>query len=70
MINDNKNHTSKSIIQPYIFALKEGKNIKEDLLDYSLMMLQMSKPQIIKAPSVNYLLTELSKRIDKVKQNI
>ncbi|MGE4574625.1 MULTISPECIES: hypothetical protein [Parachlamydia] len=40
----------KIILHPYIFVLKEGK-IQENMLDYSLMMLQVSCPETIKSPS-------------------
>lgn len=38
------------IVHPYIFVLKEGKKIKKDYLDYSLMMLQITAPETIKSP--------------------
>ncbi|MBS4169014.1 hypothetical protein [Parachlamydia sp. AcF125] len=40
----------KLILHPYMFVLKEGK-IQENMLDYSLMMLQVSCPETIKSPS-------------------
>jgi hypothetical protein len=45
------NRALRLILHPYMFALREGKSIKEDLLDYSLLILQVSSPQIIKSPS-------------------
>jgi hypothetical protein len=35
---------------PYLFALKEGQLIKEDMLDYSLLLLQRSCNEVIKSP--------------------
>lgn len=40
----------KLILHPYLFVLKEGKQIQDDLLDYSLMMLLVSCPETIKSP--------------------
>jgi len=41
----------KLILHPYLFVLKEGKEIQDDLLDYTLMMLLVSCPETIKSPS-------------------
>lgn len=38
----------KQMLQPYLFVLKEGKSIKEDLLDYSLLMLHVHCMEVIK----------------------
>ena len=38
------------IAHPYVFVLREGKKIKKDFLDYSLMMLQVTSPETIKSP--------------------
>ena len=40
--------------QPYLFVLQEGKKIQEDLLDYSLLLLQTSHPIVIRSPSYDY----------------
>lgn len=40
----------KLILHPFVFVLKEGKEIKQDYLDYSLMMLQVGRPEILKSP--------------------
>lgn len=37
-------------IQPYLFALKEGKKIQKDLLDYSLLMIHVQNHEIMKSP--------------------
>lgn len=41
----------KSILHPYIFVLKEGGEIKKDLLDYSLMILFLHSRETIRSPS-------------------
>jgi len=46
----------KSILHPYIFVLKEGRQIKQDFLDYSLMMLFVHSTETIRSPS-NEILT-------------
>lgn len=40
----------KAILHPYIFVLKEGGSIKDNFLDYSLMMLLVTSPETIKSP--------------------
>lgn len=37
-------------LHPYIFVLKEGKEIHQDFLDYSLLLLQVGQPDIIPSP--------------------
>lgn len=37
-------------LHPYLFVLKEGKSIKEDFLDYSLLMLQVTNHEVIASP--------------------
>ncbi|MBA3816687.1 MAG: hypothetical protein H0X29_09275 [Parachlamydiaceae bacterium] len=44
--------TLKTILHPYLFVLKEGKKIKNDLLDYSLLMLLVNSSETIKSPSI------------------
>lgn len=44
----------KSSLCPYLFALKEGKKINHDYLDYSLMLIQVHNSEIIRAPSYYY----------------
>jgi len=44
------NEDLKIILHPYVFALKEGKKINDDYLDFSLQMLQVSCPEKIKSP--------------------
>ena len=38
------------LLHPYMFVLKEGKKINEDLLDYSLLLLQISETDILRSP--------------------
>lgn len=42
--------TIKTILHPYLFILKEGGKIKNDFLDYSLMMLLINSSETIKSP--------------------
>lgn len=44
--------TLKTIVHPYLFVLKEGTQIKQDLLDYSLVMLLINSSETIKSPEV------------------
>lgn len=41
----------KQLLHPYAFILKEGLEIQEDLLDYSLVMLHINCREVIKTPS-------------------
>lgn len=43
--------TLKKNLQPYLFALKEGKKIRNDYLDYSLLLIHVQNNEIIKSPS-------------------
>lgn len=40
----------KNFFQPFVFVLKEGKKIQDNPLDYSLMLMQFTRPEIIKSP--------------------
>lgn len=40
----------KLILYPYLFVLKEGREIKHDFLDYSLLMLQVGCLETIRSP--------------------
>jgi hypothetical protein len=42
--------TLKKNLQPYLFALKEGKKIRNDFLDYSLLLIHVQNNEIIKSP--------------------
>jgi hypothetical protein len=45
------NKDLKTMLHPYLFVLKEGTKIQEDFLDYSLLILQVGRPEIIKSPT-------------------
>ncbi len=51
----------KSILHPYIFVLKEGGGIKNDFLDYSLMMLFVHSRETIHSPTNDDLLDKTMK---------
>lgn len=40
----------KYILHPYIFVLKENRDIQSDLFDYSLWMMRMGSPETIRSP--------------------
>lgn len=44
------NKDLKMILHPYIFVLKEGKKIHDNFLDYSLLILQVGRAEIIRSP--------------------
>lgn len=41
----------KLMFNPYVFILKEGREITDDYLDYSLMMLQVTCPETLRSPT-------------------
>lgn len=48
-----KGQSSKNfdhLLHPYIFVLKEGKGIRQNFLDYSLLLLQVGQADIIPSP--------------------
>lgn len=45
-----RNNDLKLLLHPYVFVLKEGREISHDFLDYSLLMLQVTCPEKIKSP--------------------
>lgn len=42
--------TFENFLHPYIFVLKEGKEIHQDFLDYSLLLLQVGQADILPSP--------------------
>jgi hypothetical protein len=40
----------KYILHPYIFVLKENKDIRKDLFDYSLMMMKVGTTETLRSP--------------------
>ncbi|MEC7840005.1 MAG: hypothetical protein VX777_08205 [Chlamydiota bacterium] len=55
-----QNKDLHSMLHPYIFVLKEGDDIQSDLLDYSLLMLNVRPPEIIHSPGSEKVLNLLS----------
>ena len=48
-----KNFPSKPFdhfLHPYIFVLKEGQEIQKDFLDYSLLLLQVGRADVLPSP--------------------
>lgn len=52
MTSSKSRHHLKGILHPYVFFLKEGREIKEDFLDYSLMMLFINTSETIRSPEI------------------
>jgi hypothetical protein len=50
MTSEKAQNQLKLVCHPYLFALKEGRMIKEDLLDFSLLLLQRNCTEVIKSP--------------------
>jgi hypothetical protein len=44
------NQDLKTLLHPYIFVLKENPGIQKDYLDYSLLMMQVGRPEMLKSP--------------------
>jgi hypothetical protein len=44
-------HDLMMMCHPYIFALKEGREISNDFFDYSLMLMQRNCSEIVKSPT-------------------
>lgn len=38
------------LLSPYLFILKEGKEIRQDFLNYSLLLLQVSLADVLPSP--------------------
>jgi hypothetical protein len=51
----------KVLLHPYAFVLKEGQGIKGDLMDYSLLILQLDCCDRLKSPSLHHLLAAKAK---------
>lgn len=41
----------RTILHPYIFVLKEGKEINDNFFDYSLMMMLINSNETIRSPA-------------------
>lgn len=48
-----KDHTKSfdHFLHPYIFVLKEGKEIHKNFLDYSLLLLQVGQGDVLPSPN-------------------
>lgn len=49
-MQDNSARDLQILLHPYLFVLKEGKDIKDNLLDYSLHMLRINATEVINSP--------------------
>ncbi len=54
------NKDLQAILHPYLFVLKEGGDIEKNLLDYSLLMLHVSAPEVIHSPGSSKVMNFLS----------
>lgn len=52
-----------SILHPYLFVLKEGGDIESNFLDYSLLMLHVSAPEVIHSPGSTKVMNFLPKAL-------
>lgn len=49
-MKESKPKQQENWLHPYIFLLKEGNAIHKNFLDYSLLLLQVGKPDILYSP--------------------
>jgi hypothetical protein len=63
MTSPKSRHHLKGILHPYVFFLKEGREIQRNFLDYSLMMLFINSSETIRSPDLNEI--KLSKKPKK-----
>lgn len=61
-MQNNDNSILRVICHPYIFALKEGREIADNPLDYSLLLLQRNCTEILKSPFRSKLALPLIKK--------
>ena len=54
----------KGLFYPWAFVLKEGKKIARNRLDYSLMLLQVGRAEVLKSPK------KLSKQLEKTRAEV
>lgn len=47
---EQKTNPLETILHPYMFVLREGEQIKNNLLDYRLMIFQVSQGETIRSP--------------------
>ena len=51
-MHDKSSKDLHSILNPYLFVLKEGKDIQDNYMDFSLIMLKISPPEVLNSPGV------------------
>lgn len=61
--HSDSNKDLQAILHPYLFVLKEGSDIENDFLDYSLLMLHVSAPEIIHSPGSTKVMNFLPKAL-------
>ncbi len=50
-MKDSRPKPYEHFLHPYIFVLKEGREINHNFLDYSLLLLQVGQADIIHSPN-------------------
>ncbi len=50
-MKDSHTKPFENLFHPYIFVLKEGKEIQDDFLDYSLLLLQVGQADTLRSPN-------------------
>lgn len=59
IMKNKSNDLQKPPFQPYLFALKEGKKIQSNFLDYTLLLIQVHNSEVMHGPN-HYLKQELA----------
>lgn len=49
-MKESRSKPFEHLLHPYVFVLKEGKEIHKDFLDYSLLLLQVGQADILPSP--------------------
>lgn len=50
-MKDSHHKSFDHLLYPYVFVLKEGKEIHTNFLDYSLLLLQVGQPDTLPSPT-------------------
>lgn len=50
-MKDSRSKPFDHLLHPYIFVLKEGREIHKNFLDYSLLLLQVGQPDTLYSPT-------------------
>jgi hypothetical protein len=50
-MKESKSKPNEHLTHPYVFLLKEGSAIHKNFLDYSLLLLQVGKPDVLYSPN-------------------